>query len=393
MAMNGYIGINGVSKKIKNIYIGVGGVAKKVTSAYVGVNGVAKKWWGGGVQPLVDPGVIIRSVRGGSNLTIYYTTNNGGAWTNAGNVGASSYGILGYSARADKWIATSNATQTWSREVLYNSNPPANNGWTAMGKNGVLCDKYIISLSSGTLSAYDIETDTTYTASITNFTPQQIATDGNGNFHLLGTSGTSSSITLKYCNFSIGASGITVTKQFSYTTQSVSSPQYWTFWNGSAFVDFFKTISTLYVGYNDALTSVAAGVQYRYDIIVHGNYYYFYGLVYNAGASPKYHIECARGSITNPTAATTEISNAQAPADTAFTDSTNLSHFKITSNGTYLFCGSDILTGYYRNTALASNRAWTAGSTAGSPALYQCAYTWAKPFTTSQIYGKGQYTK
>lgn len=45
--MSGYIGVNGVARKIKKVYVGVDGVAREVKSGYTGVGGVAKKWWSG----------------------------------------------------------------------------------------------------------------------------------------------------------------------------------------------------------------------------------------------------------------------------------------------------------------------------------------------------------
>lgn len=45
--MSGYIGVNGIARKIKKVYVGVDGVAREVKSGYTGVGGVAKKWWGG----------------------------------------------------------------------------------------------------------------------------------------------------------------------------------------------------------------------------------------------------------------------------------------------------------------------------------------------------------
>lgn len=47
MATSGYIGIDGVARKIKAIYVGVNGVARKVKAAYVGVANIARKWFAG----------------------------------------------------------------------------------------------------------------------------------------------------------------------------------------------------------------------------------------------------------------------------------------------------------------------------------------------------------
>ena len=48
MAKGGYVGIDGVARKLKKAYVGVGGVARKIKKAYVGINGVARPCWGGG---------------------------------------------------------------------------------------------------------------------------------------------------------------------------------------------------------------------------------------------------------------------------------------------------------------------------------------------------------
>lgn len=51
MSKKAYVGINGISKNVKNIYVGVNGVPKKVVKGYVGVNGVARLFWDGGTPP------------------------------------------------------------------------------------------------------------------------------------------------------------------------------------------------------------------------------------------------------------------------------------------------------------------------------------------------------
>ena len=51
MAKKAYVGVNGISKNVKNIYVGVNGVPKKVVKGYVGVNGVPKVFWDGGTPP------------------------------------------------------------------------------------------------------------------------------------------------------------------------------------------------------------------------------------------------------------------------------------------------------------------------------------------------------
>ena len=44
MAKSGYIGINGVARKIQKGYIGISGVARKIKCGYVGVNDKARKF-------------------------------------------------------------------------------------------------------------------------------------------------------------------------------------------------------------------------------------------------------------------------------------------------------------------------------------------------------------
>lgn len=44
---NGYIGVNGISKKLKKGYIGVDGKSRKLKKAYLGVNGKSKLVWSG----------------------------------------------------------------------------------------------------------------------------------------------------------------------------------------------------------------------------------------------------------------------------------------------------------------------------------------------------------
>ena len=46
MAQKAYVGVNGISRNVKNIYVGVNGVARKVVKGYVGVNGIARQFWG-----------------------------------------------------------------------------------------------------------------------------------------------------------------------------------------------------------------------------------------------------------------------------------------------------------------------------------------------------------
>lgn len=82
--MSGYIGVNGVARKIKKVYVGVDGVAREVKSGYVGVGGVAKKWY---MNELLPPATssytVTEKVSGASygfalNSSGYYESNNKG---------------------------------------------------------------------------------------------------------------------------------------------------------------------------------------------------------------------------------------------------------------------------------------------------------------------------
>lgn len=45
MAKSGYIGVNGVARKVSKIYVGVNDVARNVTAGYVGINDTARQWF------------------------------------------------------------------------------------------------------------------------------------------------------------------------------------------------------------------------------------------------------------------------------------------------------------------------------------------------------------
>jgi len=51
MAQETYIGVNGVSRKVKSIYIGIDNVARKVKYGYVGIGNLAKEVYGNAVTP------------------------------------------------------------------------------------------------------------------------------------------------------------------------------------------------------------------------------------------------------------------------------------------------------------------------------------------------------
>ena len=54
MAKEGYIGINGVARRVSSGYVGVDGVARNIIAGYVGVNGVARQCYGDVSTPLDD---------------------------------------------------------------------------------------------------------------------------------------------------------------------------------------------------------------------------------------------------------------------------------------------------------------------------------------------------
>lgn len=69
--MSGYIGIDGVARKIKGLYVGVDGVARTVKKAYVGdANGTARLWYQRGT-PLgtLAVGSTVKIAVGGTDYT------------------------------------------------------------------------------------------------------------------------------------------------------------------------------------------------------------------------------------------------------------------------------------------------------------------------------------
>lgn len=62
MAINAYVGVNGVARKVKKIYVGSGGIAQRVNDIFVGVNGVARSAFKRVkriVEPLMGPTVNV----------------------------------------------------------------------------------------------------------------------------------------------------------------------------------------------------------------------------------------------------------------------------------------------------------------------------------------------
>lgn len=55
--MSGYIGVDGVARKIKKVYVGVDGVAREVKKMYVGVNGIARE---GYANQLLPKGTLVK---------------------------------------------------------------------------------------------------------------------------------------------------------------------------------------------------------------------------------------------------------------------------------------------------------------------------------------------
>lgn len=84
MAQKAYIGINGISKNVKNIYVGVNGVARKVVKGYVGdENGVARLFWDGGEHYDLNVNVttsIRNSWEGGNALNVGVATSIRNSW-------------------------------------------------------------------------------------------------------------------------------------------------------------------------------------------------------------------------------------------------------------------------------------------------------------------------
>ena len=72
--MSGYIGVNGVARKIKKVYVGVDGVAREVKSGYTGVGGVAKKWY---INELLPKGTLVKMNLDGTNRVYRVLKCNG----------------------------------------------------------------------------------------------------------------------------------------------------------------------------------------------------------------------------------------------------------------------------------------------------------------------------
>ena len=83
--MSGYIGVNGVARKIKKVYVGVDGVAREVKSGYIGVGGVAKKWY---INELLPKGTLVKMNLDGTDRVYRVLKCNGnvalvmGMWDN-----------------------------------------------------------------------------------------------------------------------------------------------------------------------------------------------------------------------------------------------------------------------------------------------------------------------
>ena len=89
MSKKAYVGINGISKNVKNIYVGVNGVPKKVVKGYVGVNGVPKLFWTSKPDYQMDVSVttsIRNAWQGGNTLDVGVATSIRNAGSGALNV-------------------------------------------------------------------------------------------------------------------------------------------------------------------------------------------------------------------------------------------------------------------------------------------------------------------
>lgn len=89
MAKKAYVGVNGISKSVKNIYVGVNGVPKKVVKGYVGVNGVPQVFWDNPSIPTLGVTVttdIHNASSGGNVLNVGVATSIHNAGDNALNV-------------------------------------------------------------------------------------------------------------------------------------------------------------------------------------------------------------------------------------------------------------------------------------------------------------------
>lgn len=73
--MSGYIGVNGVARKIKKVYVGADGIAREVKTGYMGVDGVAKQWWSNFTPPPKGTLIYLNLDGGGNKLYRILSTN------------------------------------------------------------------------------------------------------------------------------------------------------------------------------------------------------------------------------------------------------------------------------------------------------------------------------
>lgn len=77
MSKSGYIGVDGVARKIKKLYVGVDGVARKIKKAYIGVNDVARLWYSGAAVTYTGAYTVSDVTVDGVACTLYTLTGSG----------------------------------------------------------------------------------------------------------------------------------------------------------------------------------------------------------------------------------------------------------------------------------------------------------------------------
>lgn len=89
----GYIGVDGVARRIGKMYVGVNGVARKVKKAYIGVDGVARLCYSGGVDASYTGAHTVSDVTVDGVACKLYTLTGSGTLTVSG--GAVQYWMCG----------------------------------------------------------------------------------------------------------------------------------------------------------------------------------------------------------------------------------------------------------------------------------------------------------
>lgn len=72
-----YIGVGGITRKVKNEFVGVDGIARKINTGHMGVNGIARKFFPGGV-PLsaFAEGSLVKIKEKGVPVEFYVSKRN-----------------------------------------------------------------------------------------------------------------------------------------------------------------------------------------------------------------------------------------------------------------------------------------------------------------------------